>query len=125
IVPALIRHLKFLFLLFPDQSRRLPGKLILRYHRIFQRGPFRLFDPYHAASAKRRKKRRDTDKGDCFFHNAASGQFLNMYSMKEKKDLLQVFSKMSIILSLTVVGRKNRCIPYIYWAAAIFIVVSN
>lgn len=29
------------------------------------------------------------------------------------------------ILSLTVVGRKNRCIPYIYWAAAIFIVVSN
>lgn len=30
-----------------------------------------------------------------------------------------------IILSLTVVGRKNRCIPYIYWAAAIFIVVSN
>ena len=28
-------------------------------------------------------------------------------------------------LSLTVVGRKNRCIPYIYWAAAIFIVVSN
>ena len=30
-----------------------------------------------------------------------------------------------ILLSLTVVGRKNRCIPYIYWAAAIFIVVSN
>ena len=33
--------------------------------------------------------------------------------------------KSDIILSLTVVGRKNRCIPYIYWAAAIFIVVSN
>ena len=31
----------------------------------------------------------------------------------------------NIFLSLTVVGRKNRCIPYIYWAAAIFIVVSN
>ena len=30
-----------------------------------------------------------------------------------------------IILSLTVVGRKNRCIPRIYWAAAIFAVVLN
>ena len=29
------------------------------------------------------------------------------------------------ILSLTVVGRKNRCIPYVYWATAIFTVVSN
>ena len=38
---------------------------------------------------------------------------------------LPLCTKDSIILSLTVVGRKNRCIPYIYWAAAIFIVVSN
>ena len=30
-----------------------------------------------------------------------------------------------IILSLTVIGRKNRCIPCIYWGAAIFSVVSN
>ena len=30
-----------------------------------------------------------------------------------------------IILSLTVVGRKNRCIPCIYWATAIFAVVSD
>ena len=29
------------------------------------------------------------------------------------------------ILSLTVIGRKNRCIPCIYWGAAIFSVVSN
>ena len=29
------------------------------------------------------------------------------------------------ILSLTVVGRKNRCIPYIYWVTAIFTVVTN
>src|SRR5699024_9467692 len=29
------------------------------------------------------------------------------------------------ILSLTVVGRKNRCIPCIYWATAIFAVVSD
>ena len=31
----------------------------------------------------------------------------------------------NIILSLTVVGRKNRCIPCIYWATAIFAVVSD
>ena len=30
-----------------------------------------------------------------------------------------------IFLSLTVVGRKNRCIPCVYWAAAIFVVVLN
>lgn len=30
-----------------------------------------------------------------------------------------------IIPSLTVVGRKNRCIPCVYWATAIFTVVSN
>lgn len=30
-----------------------------------------------------------------------------------------------IILSLTVDGRKNRCIPCICWAAAIFAVVTN
>ena len=30
-----------------------------------------------------------------------------------------------IILSLTVDGRKNRCIPCIYWAAAIFAVVAD
>ena len=29
------------------------------------------------------------------------------------------------ILSLTVVGRKNRCIPCIYWATAIFAVVAD
>ena len=29
------------------------------------------------------------------------------------------------ILSLTVDGRKNRCIPCAYWATAIFAVVSN
>ena len=29
------------------------------------------------------------------------------------------------ILSLTVRGRKNRCIPCIYWAAAIFPVVTD
>ena len=39
--------------------------------------------------------------------------------------LLQFSAIHNNILSLTVVGRKNRCIPYIYWAAAIFIVVSN
>ena len=46
--------------------------------------------------------------------------------MKEKPGF--IFSDQSmggIILSLTVVGRKNRCIPYIYWATAIFTVVSN
>lgn len=31
----------------------------------------------------------------------------------------------STILSLTVRGRKNRCIPCIYWAAAIFSVVTD
>ena len=31
----------------------------------------------------------------------------------------------SIILSLTVDGRKNRCIPCIYWATAIPAVVTN
>ena len=31
----------------------------------------------------------------------------------------------AIVLSLTVVGRKNRCIPCIYWATAIFAVVSD
>ena len=36
-----------------------------------------------------------------------------------------LFGHIYNIPSLTVVGRKNRCIPYIYWAAAIFIVVSN
>ena len=36
---------------------------------------------------------------------------------------LQYF--MNIILSLTVDGRKNRCIPCIYWAAAIFAVVAD
>lgn len=30
-----------------------------------------------------------------------------------------------VIPSLTVNKRKNRCIPYIYWAAAIFAVVTN
>ena len=30
-----------------------------------------------------------------------------------------------IISSLTVDGRKNRCIPGVYWAAAIFAVVSD
>ena len=30
-----------------------------------------------------------------------------------------------MILSLTVDGRKNRCIPCIYWAAAIFAVVAD
>ena len=34
-------------------------------------------------------------------------------------------SKCDMILSLTVVGRKNRCIPCIYWATAIFAVVSD
>ena len=29
------------------------------------------------------------------------------------------------ILSLTVIGRKNRCIPCVYWATAIFVVVLN
>ena len=33
--------------------------------------------------------------------------------------------KSSIILSLTVVGGKNRCIPCVYWATAVFTVVSN
>ena len=37
-----------------------------------------------------------------------------------------MFSKKeSIIASLTVVGRKNRCIPCVYWATAIFVVVLN
>ena len=33
--------------------------------------------------------------------------------------------KLSIILSLTVDGRKNRCIPCIYWATAIPAVVAD
>ena len=33
--------------------------------------------------------------------------------------------KRDIIPSLTVRKRKNRCIPCVYWAAAIFTVVSN
>ena len=45
------------------------------------------------------------------------------YEINLKSDILVKIHV--IILSLTVVGRKNRCIPYIYWAAAIFIVVSN
>ena len=32
---------------------------------------------------------------------------------------------LSKIPSLTVVGRKNRCIPCVYWATAIFAVVLN
>lgn len=39
---------------------------------------------------------------------------------------LLLFSFFSIIiLSLTVRKRKNRCIPCIYWAAAIFVVVTE
>lgn len=30
-----------------------------------------------------------------------------------------------IIPSLTVKRRKNRCIPYVYWATAIFVVVAD
>ena len=45
--------------------------------------------------------------------------------MNLKKICLQNEEKADIVLSLTVVGRKNRCIPYVYWATAIFTVVSN
>ena len=45
------------------------------------------------------------------------------YSFREKGYTNLLYK--GILPSLTVVGRKNRCIPYIYWAAAIFIVVSN
>ena len=38
---------------------------------------------------------------------------------------LNRFLKNAIIPSLTVRKRKNRCIPCVYWAAAIFTVVSN
>ena len=47
------------------------------------------------------------------------GQEISQYSW------FTVYDPTAILPSLTVVGRKNRCIPYIYWAAAIFIVVSN
>lgn len=33
--------------------------------------------------------------------------------------------KISIIPSLTVRKRKNRCIPHVYWGIAIFVVVSK
>lgn len=36
-----------------------------------------------------------------------------------------LIARPSKILSLTVDGRKNRCIPCIYWAAAIFAVVAD
>ena len=39
--------------------------------------------------------------------------------------LLTNLSKSVIFPSLTVVGRKNRCIPCVYWATAIFAVVLN
>ena len=39
--------------------------------------------------------------------------------------ILQKRGDSYIILSLTVNRRKNRCIPCIYWAAAIFIVVTD
>ncbi len=38
---------------------------------------------------------------------------------------LRLIFRSVTILSLTVVGRKNRCIPCIYWATAIFAVVSD
>ena len=38
---------------------------------------------------------------------------------------LTVIAFLSIIPSLTVGQRKNRCIPYIYWAAAIFLLVTE
>ena len=41
------------------------------------------------------------------------------------ENLLTKFMGFDKILSLTVVGRKNRCIPCIYWATAIFAVVSD
>ena len=39
--------------------------------------------------------------------------------------LLRLPVKFATILSLTVIGRKNRCIPCVYWATAIFVVVLN
>ncbi len=38
---------------------------------------------------------------------------------------LTIRSEMNIIPSLTVVWRKNRCIPCVYWATAIFAVVTE
>ena len=46
-------------------------------------------------------------------------------SFEKSNFLVDETQKYGIILSLTVVGRKNRCIPCIYWATAIFAVVSD
>ena len=45
--------------------------------------------------------------------------FFRNVKLTERENLFIIF------LSLTVVGRKNRCIPCIYWATAIFAVVSD
>ena len=44
---------------------------------------------------------------------------------KMRKKQLTLIILYNIILSLTVDGRKNRCIPCIYWAAAIFAIVAD
>ena len=47
------------------------------------------------------------------------------YKMEAAEGRLTDIWPARIILSLTVVGKKNRCIPCVYWAAAIFVVVLN
>ena len=43
--------------------------------------------------------------------------------MKRSRRILTTKNLASIILSLTVVRRKNRCIPCVYWVTAIFVIV--
>lgn len=54
---------------------------------------------------------------------AADKTFLRLISSLNINFTFLILS--DIIPSLTVSKRKNRCIPYIYWSAAIFVVVME
>ena len=53
------------------------------------------------------------------------GQNTSLQIMKKVLSSLHLRPMCYTILSLTIDGRKNRCIPCIYWAAAIFAVVAD
>ena len=50
--------------------------------------------------------------------------FVRIHKRRSKRYLHKEVIRF-IIPSLTVVGRKNRCIPCVYWATAIFAIVLN
>lgn len=54
-----------------------------------------------------------------------TARYFSIIQLSNSRIIFTEFSFFAIILSLTVVGRKNRCIPCIYWATAIFAVVSD